>query len=73
MAVLKTAKRLVDEAKKSGADCVNFNLISENIVSKKAVKGNIKKDTQKLTSLNMKCLNDSSFLLEFCRLKQLLH
>jgi N,N'-diacetyllegionaminate synthase len=41
---LETAKRLVDEAKKSGADCVKFQtFISENIVSKKAVKAEYQK------------------------------
>lgn len=53
---LELAKKLVDAAKESGADSVKFQtFISENLVSKNAIKADYQKEKLMKKSHNMIC------------------
>lgn len=76
---IEIAKKMVDSAKKSGADCIKFQtFISENIVSKNAVKAEYQKqhtysDENQLDMLKKLELTFNEFveLSEYCKLKEI--
>jgi len=77
---LENAKKLVDKAKESGADCIKFQTFkSENIVSKNAVKADYQKNNTDSNETQLEMLRklelpytDFAELSEYCKLKKIL-